>query len=464
MRWFIILSFILLALAEDFDFEEELSREGIIFRPLLKGKISYSFAEIGFTYHLQPLYEDFTILGKNIQILMAKCDDLRSNEHCIQSTEQLNARYGQVRALRGKYIPFINVRRNRGIIEFNFQVGNEMKGQIEYSRMTTLNTSAALQHFIEENNKALSNIDETIRNLTIELNKADQILYSQINDNYLETQYLNLYQRVSESLQVQEELTNTIVDIVRDVTFGNLMKIVGEDLITQNYLELQDRIRPNEELIMEIFHSLHTIKKTLKFNVRLNSNRLFINVIIPIAKRGNFTLFQPISVPTKIGTEWYFIEPTYDYLIANEDFSTILPTTRADLDSSIALFSGNSLLFPRNRISNNILHSCEATILNNNSNSELIGKCSLRKVEKSNFMIQLYDLDIYFCSMLQPITILSKCNYNESNTSILPQSGFLILHPFCTYSINGEEIQTSNKYYFNVTTTIQPYNLITGIF
>lgn len=460
MKWYSIFIFIFSVLAKDFEYEQELSREGIMFRPLLNGKISYSYAEIGFTYSLQPLYEDFTILGKNIDILKTKCQKLSAGNNCVQSLQHLNDRYKQIQILRGKYIPFIS-RKNRGLVDLNLNFGfnsgsDELAGQIEYSRKITLNTSSALQNYIEENGKALSNIEETIKNLTIDINAADRSLFRQSKRNSIEIQYLNIYQMISNSLYTHETMTNTIIDIVRDISFNDLMKIIDEDLIKQCYWELDNKIKSNEQLVPDIFHSLKTIKETVKFNVKINSNRLLINVIIPIARKDNFTFFQPISVPTQIGTDWFYIKPNYDFFIANDDFSIIIETSKSDFKSAITLQSGDALIFPENRIPINNQQSCESTILGNHTISDLTGKCSLRKVEKSNFIIQMYGLDVYFCAMLQPIIITSQCQDSKPNESVLPKSGFLILHPFCTYSLNNMIIQTSNRYLFNASKLIQP--------
>lgn len=247
---------------------------------------------------------------------------------------------------------------------------------------------------------------------------------------------------------------NALLDSVTMLAKGKLnARIISPDLFLSQVVIIKNNL-PQHLNIPTVnnridINLLYAVSET---RVRVTTDKVIFEIKIPLVSVEIFQLFHLIPVPTRIDENFYYIEPSTEYLLANylrEHFTSI---SQMDLDSCTLTSTAERICKQNQPITNqkSPKYTCEAQLLNHPTS--VPNSCKKKKINPQRYWKRLAN-NRHLYSLERPYTADQICNtqithYKLENNGIIeiPQGCYLRVEDTILYPEQFQSTYTQQSY------------------
>lgn len=435
---------------------------GKLIRPIEKYKT------IEYIIKMEKYFENTFKLGKCAETIENLCSLLRDNKNCKyflrdihENIQRINDDHNSIRSFDENHRNKREIRNINAIIltifdwifgspTINEWVIHEIQNATMENRQMIHTSTQIMNETIIVTTQLNNDIESDLNTVYDELNKLkDNAMQFEINHK------LSAYIQMTHSIIINHNLmTNTIIDILRNIKDVNIARIIKYDQLREDILLMEEMMGNDTKLpINTMQQSIYQLIKASNFESSINREELRITLKIPIVSHDTFRIIQPKIFPIKRNNSFFILDSDNTEFIYNPRTGKVAPLSMEVTQNCIQLFD-KSLICPHENITFFSPTNCLETIYTQSNNSNQI--CKFRQIKPQNYIFKMNDNTIFYLT-INHIEIIENCPGENTHKYEIFGRGFLKFAGGCF--IQAEE----NEFYIphndiKKTSEINPWN------
>lgn len=407
----------------------EIKSDGAIFTEIEKIRLSYNEWKICYVYELNEYYAEIETFKRCIGKIEYICNNLSENENCKILTNHLAREYEKMQkdVLKVEASKSLKLRRNAPLPIIG-KISNVLFGIMDEESAVKYETKLNnLTLSVNEHNDILSEqvtiIKKAIVSTSSTLNKFDDKIHQialdvmqhisdfneMVNEETIRGK-LNFLSEIAiliilDHKDIQESLSKTL----KETATGDISDLVPIDTLKSDFKLVKEKINSNENFPINIDkENIHNIFLFCKVKAGEISDKIFIEISIPIVENKIFTVYDVTPIPILRENYVHMLEIKAKKILANFETSEIIEFNN---DDCMGNKNTGRICTTHSAILSGYSESCEASLMFANA-LEINKYCKTKIIPTANYVIQISKTDEYFIFSQNSITVKQICKEN----------------------------------------------------
>lgn len=465
LQIYVVILMGLQAMGQEVKFEA-LNATGIIFSQITNVQLTYTEWRILYYYDISTYWEETGRINEYIKELQKICNvniknsTSENKKLCELIVKQFNDHLTAINHKENMFNAFqgkVSKKRKRAALEIVGTLANAIFGVLDadtgrqYTKdIVTLQNDANFQAELSKKqtmivegsiklqNLTFNEIREKLGNLSNEIKKIGT-LSKQASDEEWKIHFNSLAHITTLVLLHHNSLNNEVLKLLTHTVKGEMTDLIPPDQIKSSLIAIKEELQTDEQLPIDIGNdNIYRIFRVAAIHTMLSKDKILLELRVPIINNTAFKLFKSTQIPTLVGDSYAIIKPENEFFLTNPKQDIYIPMTRDEIKDCRQVSIDKAVCKQLASIYTNPGEICELALMKQSKYHKVPTQCKVERVPRKNYMIQMYDVNKYYCVINSPRAIQNVCGQNSQNFE-LTENGFITIQAGC-YIVDGNTI------------------------
>lgn len=448
----------------------EIKTKGAIFTEIEKLRLSYNEWKICYVYELNEYYAEIETFKKCISKIEYLCNNLAENENCKILTNHLSKEYEKMqkdvrkisanKSRRNAPLPIVGKISNvlfgimdeESAMKYDAKLNNLTLRVNEHNDILSEQVTI-IKKAIVSTSDTLNNFHNKVQQIARDVKKNVPEMNKILSEGTLRDQ-LNFLSEIAILIILDhKDIQESLSKILKETATGDISDLVPIDTLKSDFKLIKEKINSEENFPINIDkENIHNIFVFCKIKAGEASDRLLIEITVPIVENKIFTLYDVTPIPILIENYVHMLEIKAKKILANFETSEIIEFNN---DECMGNKNTGRICTTHSAILSGYSENCEASLILANT-LEINKYCKTRIIPTANYVIQISKTDKYFIFSRSSIKAKQICKENLIEVFEINEPKSIEVGPKCTISLLNVKLKGHNSQKLQKTGEVMP--------